>query len=507
MATPVTVQITVDATGAVAGSQQAQQAITTAVNNIGGATQKMGAQTATASRFLERFGDAPKRGISALDALNATILQSTGGFQALGPASAAASTGLRAALFAMGNLLPTTATIAIALTGLATVFALTGNAAEKTAKQVEASGEAIRKLAEESGIVGASAQKVLAKSIVETEAAMGQLRLQMQALSPATARVAESFGLGKVKADALKVAVSGIADPKSKQSLTELVNQYAILAQRLDGLTGKTEKQKQAEEALKKTQEIRFQLLTQGIAAVQAQATTIEEHNNQILKNIQLQIQQQQLTVQAATTHAQVNAALSATIALLEKEYQQRLLNTLTTTEEANLRLELQNKIIQAEQAAANQRGQIDQTAKRNATQLQQRYNQLADTISSAFTTVNFNIAESFKNLLNQMLNDLLRSGLKQAILSIVTGNPFSFAGFLGGLLGFGGSGGIPGSDTGQPTYRPSAVPALSMPSTGGGVNINIQVNSLDAKTTAQAIDETVIPAIKKAVLNRRVTF
>src|SRR3989304_6400754 len=95
MPTPVTVLVTVDASGAIKGSREAQQAITTAVNNIGGTAQKMGAQTGQASRFLERFGDAPKRGISALDALNSTIIQATGGFQALGPASAAASTGFR----------------------------------------------------------------------------------------------------------------------------------------------------------------------------------------------------------------------------------------------------------------------------------------------------------------------------------------------------------------------------------------------------------------------------
>ncbi len=79
MPTPVTVTIQVDATGAIQGSQQAQQAISGALNTVNASATKVGTSTQTASRFLERFGDAPKRSISALDALNSTIIQATGG--------------------------------------------------------------------------------------------------------------------------------------------------------------------------------------------------------------------------------------------------------------------------------------------------------------------------------------------------------------------------------------------------------------------------------------------
>lgn len=490
MPTPVTVLVTVDASGAIKGSREAQQAITTAVNNIGGTAQKMGAQSGQASRFLERFGDAPKRGISALDALNSTIIQATGGFQALGPASAAASTGLRAALFGVSSLLGPIATITLALGALATVFILTANSAEKTSKAVKENIETLQLMAKGIGPAATAAQFTLA---AEAKKLTDQIGLQSQQVIDLT----EAYKLAKLHWPIPYQLLHGVK-PTIKDISAALQEQTGILA----GLEAERRKVRPFEKPEKpkaerdKLAEARLSVELQRIKDIIEGYT---KENQVIMEGIQLRIAQQGLLVRQATTAAEVRAGLAAEIALLRERLNLELQGILTDDERANKRLELQNLILQKTQAANAQIEQIENEQKRRNREVEQTYQRIeqmiTDNIVNAFWQAK-SAAEAFDLALKAIIKDLIEMAAR-ALLGKIIG------GAIGFVLG-GPAGAVIGQEAGGEVLgRPSVPLTLPRPS-GGNVNIVINLSALDTETLTSAVRSRVIPIIENAAAGRR---
>lgn len=506
MPTPVTVEIKVDATGAIAGSAQAQQAITSAVNNISGATQKMGVQTATTSRLLERFGDAPKRGISALDALNATVIQATGGFQALGPASAAASTGLRTALFAVSSFLGPVGTITVALSGLAAVFAFTSANANKLSDELKISTQELRSFAVEGGQLAAFAISNISDKATKLQAEIKTLSTDLVILQ--TGLSVTPFGvfniqLGdsakkalelKEKILALTNALDELGQPRHATQAFDLMAQSAKLA---------IDRQKE----LAETQERLFQLSTQGIATNQAVAVSVEAHNQAILQGIELEKQAIAQRVAQATTVLELNALQAQMIRLIQEERALRLAAATDSVTAENIKLKAVIDSVQTQVAANQQAKQIQDEINRKNKATEQSYREIGQAIENSLTMALLNSANAAERLHNALVAILIDLG---KIAGAALGKQLfgtAVGGAIGGPVGAFVGGTIGGLFRESPSSGSAALPALSAPVTNSAINVTIHVNSLDAKTTAQAMSETVIPAIKRAVLERRVSF
>ncbi len=506
MPTPVTVTIQVDATGAIRGSQQAQQAITSALNTVNASATKVGASTQTASRFLERFGDAPKRGISALDALNSTIIQATGGFQGLGIGASAAVTGLRAALFAMSSFLGPVGTITAGVIALGGAYLLLRDKTISVTDAVKGNTAEWEKFASGAGPNAAIAAELLAQKFERLTKAINErtvagqkdftfwegLLLQLGAITPAIDKYIDRQGKLKEETLALQAELDKQNVMQGKAVAWDIARSSSA-AEHAQAIINA----RQAQEGWNHILELYGQFVRQAEEGEIARVNNLQKLASAQAAGLAIDQQLVAVNLQFAKTEDEIREIYQEQISLIQER-------TAALVIAADTEIEKQN---------ARKQGELE-IARLNVQQIEgiERFRREG---VRAYQEAGQAFAQGLIARINEArgVMDLFRIATEEAIKALIR---MAAQDFFEKVLGGGSNGsdiGVAGVGVNLPFVKPSmggsgrtsAAPVLSLPSAGGDVtNINISVHALDTQTLTAAVRERVIPIIENAAAGRR---
>lgn len=507
MPTPVTVTVQVDATGAIRGSQQAQQALTTALNGINTSAQKVSTQTQTATKFLERFGDAPKRGISALDALNATVLQATGGFQALGPASAAASTGLRAILFAGASLIGTTGTIAIGLAALGVVLAAVSDKANQLKDALKSANDALLETAKTGGALQLTAISLLREKYSNLQAEIDETKKKMaeyaKTLKDAAAGNLPLLASTKEVEANLKTEQLRLIDLNAEMARYKGFLTGAIAADTARSSSAAEHAQaiinaRQAQEGWNHILELYGKFAQQAEEIEAARTKNLQVLNQQKAAGLSLDQQLVAVNLHFAKTEDEIRSIYREQISLIQERTAALILAADTEIEKQNARKRGQLEIAQL-QAEEIQRIEHYRNNSIRA------YREVAQAFETGFLQ-QLEQAKTATDVLVAALRAAISAALELAAIELAGGGGGGKKDDSGGFWDF-------VKDVIGVVRKPSAVsgrsstvtPALALPSARGGTtNISISVHALDTATLTTAVQNRIIPMIENAAAGRR---
>lgn len=498
----ITIEAELDASGVVRGSTQLVDQFGRVIAGLRQQGAVVQQETSKQTLAFERFANAPSRGISVLDALNATVLQATNGFQNLGVASTAASVGLRAAIFSASSFLTTNTILVGGLAALAAVLALVGSKSDELTERVRGNVQILKEFAATAGpLAGVSAsllakgQEAVQEEIKKTEAEIARYQLAIERAKPLQAGFAADFKRWEQAIEAAQLKLVFLNNELQK------FKNVAAVPDAIPDVDIWEDWAKAADEAA--TAAERLALARQG-----------QEHMAGLeLQELSVRQQMVGLALQQADSEREINDLKLQKLFLLEQERLKQIELAIGDQERLNINLaaELERQRIEKEAADASER--LNRRSLEQARQLEAQYRAVAATVADAFVRGFHDIEGAFRSLMERIAQEFIESQIVKLLGSLSGGGGGSKLGniFGGAATGF-GFGGIPGAIVGgfiggflKPGGE-SPPPQLSaMPAAGGEVTINIQ--ALDRRSMERAVRDELMPIVMKMLAGRQVAL